>query len=76
MKVSVKNETPEEKFKRIAETRANAILDKLRLLGNCANKHVYRYDDKDVEKIFLVIRKQLKATRAKFDTRRTSRFKL
>jgi hypothetical protein len=28
------NETPEERFKRLATSRTNAVLDKLRILGN------------------------------------------
>ena len=62
------NEIPEDRFKRVAETRTNAILDKLRLLGNCANSRIYTYTEKDVDRIFSVINKQIKEIRLKFNT--------
>ena len=46
-----KNETPNEKFLRIAESRTQKIIDMIRLLGNCSNQYVYEYSKKDVEKI-------------------------
>ena len=46
------NETPEERFKRIAEVRTNAVLDMLRILGNLSNKQMYGYLEEDLNKIF------------------------
>ncbi len=70
------NETPEEKFKRIAETRTNNVLNALRVLGNLSNRQVYGYSDKDISKIFSAINKQLKEIKAKFSTQKESKFKL
>jgi hypothetical protein len=61
-------ENPEQRFKRVAEYRTRVVLDKLRLLGNCSNRHIYRYSEKDVEKIFSAISTRLKETRTKFET--------
>ena len=50
--------TPESKrdrFVRIAEARTTKIMSMVRLLGNCSNKGVYEYSDKDVAKIFTAI---------------------
>ncbi len=70
------NETAEERFKRIATLRANAILDKIRILGNLSNKKAYSYTEEDINKIFSAINKQLKEVRAKFDSKKKEKFKL
>lgn len=66
-KISVKNETKEEKFKRIATARTLRILDDLRLLGNCANTSTYTYNEDDIIKIFSVMEKEIKRVKALFD---------
>ncbi len=70
------NETPEERFKRVATARTNAIFNKLRILGNCSNRQIYSYSEEDIEKIFLAINKQLREARAKFNSRKEKKFKL
>lgn len=70
------NETREERFKRVAEARTNAIFNKLRILGNCSNKQIYSYSEEDIDKIFSAINKQLREIRAKFNSRKEERFKL
>lgn len=69
-------EAPDERFRRVATLRTNGILKKLRILGNCANRHVYKYTEKEVEKIFSVIEKQLKETKGKFHFAKNEDFKL
>lgn len=61
------NESPEQRFKRLASQRTNQILDKLRILGNCSNRQVYKYTKEDVDKIFSVIEKKMKEIKAKFN---------
>ena len=70
------NETPEERFKRIATVRTNAVLDRLRILGNLSNRQMYSYSEEDINKIFSVINKQIKEVRSKFNSRRQEKFKL
>ena len=70
------NETPEERFKRVAEARTNAVLDKLRVLGNVSNRQIYSYSEEDINKIFSVINKQIKEVKAKFNSRKEEKFKL
>ena len=60
-------ETRKERFKRIASKRTNEVLDKIRILGNCANKSSYDYTDEEVNKIFFEIDKQLKLIKARFE---------
>lgn len=61
-----RNGTREERFKRLAEQRVNAVLDKLRLLGQLSNRSNYEYTDEQVEAIFRAIQKDVNETKAKF----------
>jgi len=70
------NETPEERFKRVAEARANTVLEKLRLLGNCSSRRIYSYTEEDVNKIFSVLNKQIKEIRARFNSKKLEKIKL
>ena len=70
-KVSVKNETKENKFKRIASARTLRILNDVRLLGNCSNTGVYSYGEDDVNKIFFAIEKELRRVKTLFNKSET-----
>ena len=61
-----REQTRDQRFKRLAEQRVNAILDKLRLLGQLSNRSNYEYTDTQIEAIFKAIQKELNATKAKF----------
>ena len=76
MEQANKNETPEERFKRIAEVRTNAVLDRLRILSNLSNRQMYSYSEEDINIIFSVINKQLREVRVKFNSRKQEKFKL
>jgi len=65
-----------ERFKRLATKRTNAILDKLRLLGNLSSKSNYDYSDDEVNKIFSAIESQLKIAKVKFHGHKKKEFKL
>mgnify|MGYP001006270410 CR=1 FL=1 len=60
------SENKREKFKRLAESRTNKILDMLDLLGNCSNTNVYDYTKlknkilSSAVHIYSFIKKQLK----------------
>jgi len=70
------NETPEERFKRIATVRTNAVLNRLRILGNLSNRQMYSYSEEDINKIFSAINKQLREVRVKFNSQKAEKFKL
>ena len=76
MKMVNNNETPEERFKRIATVRTNAVLDRLRILGNLSNRQMYSYSEEDINKIFSAINKQLREVRVKFNSQKQEKFKL
>lgn len=69
-------ENKKERFKRVAERRTNDILEKIRVLGNCANRGSYDFSDDDVNKIFAEIDKQLKLVKLKFLADKREKFKL
>ena len=71
-------ETKRTAFRRLAEKRTNAILEKIRILSNCANPYVYEWDEEDVRKIFSTVEQELKLARGRFQQAQRSRrqFKL
>jgi len=72
-----KSESPRrERFKRLAVYRTNEVLRRIKVLGNCANRSAYDYTEDEVNKIFLVIEKQLKETKGKFSFPKSDKFKL
>lgn len=60
-------ESKRQKFVRIAETRTNTVLEKIRVLSNCSNPYAYEYTDEDVREIFGTIEQATKRARAKFE---------
>ena len=63
---TVASRSKEDRFRRLAEQRVNAILDKMRLLGQLSNRRNYTYTSGQTEAIFLAISRELRATKAKF----------
>ena len=55
-----------KKFKDLAEKRVNAVLDKLRLIGNLSDTRYYEYTKEDSGKIISVIRKEINEIDSKF----------
>lgn len=74
--VDARLQAKRDAFARLAEARTQAVLDRLRVLGNCANPYAYAYSDEDVRKIFLAIEREVRATRAKFQGGRRHDFRL
>lgn len=71
------NETKNERFKRLAEYRTNEVLNKLKVLGNCANRQAYDYSEEEIRKIFDTIEKMTREVKSKFHfTPKNKGFKL
>ena len=70
------HENSEERFKRLATLRTNAVLKKLKILGNCANRQVYAYNEEEMDRIFSVIERKIREVRAKFHFPKEEEFKL
>ena len=65
------DENKEEKFRRIASSRTQKILDNIRLLGNCSNKSAYDYNEEQVNKMFQAIDREIKRVRELFKGSKT-----
>ena len=70
------SESKNEAFQRLATKRTNAVLERLRILGHCANPQFYEYSEEDVKKIFRAIEKELKIVKTKFQNSSKSEFRL
>ena len=55
------------RFNKIAEMRTIKVLERLSLLGNCADVKNYSYNEEVVKKIFNAIRKRLRVVESKFN---------
>ena len=70
------SESKKQRFQRLAEKRTNDVLERLRVLGNCANRGQYEYTAEEVRKIFNAIEKALEVIKVKFKDGETQKFKL
>jgi hypothetical protein len=66
VKLKIKDESKNDKFKRIAALRTQRVLNDLRLLGNCSNKGVYSYKEEEVQRIFSAIDREFKRIKILF----------
>ena len=55
-----------KRFKRLASSRTSEVLDKLRILGNCADRRTYSYTDEEIDRIFKSIDEQVKIIKSQF----------
>ncbi len=69
----IERKTREERFKEIASRRVRDILDKMRLLKNCANKANYSYTDEQTKKIFSVIDEEWKIVKLEFNKHKSKK---
>ncbi|MCK4402904.1 MAG: hypothetical protein KAV98_03965 [Dehalococcoidia bacterium] len=70
------SESKEEAFRRLATKRTNAVLERIRVLGHCANPQLYDYTQEDVRKIFQAIEKELRVVKVRFQNSTKSEFRL
>jgi hypothetical protein len=63
-------------FRRLATRRTNVVLEKIRILGNCANRDLYEYTEEDVRRVFAAIHKELREAKAQFSGKPKRRFQL
>lgn len=59
-------ESKEEKFRRLAEARANKVISMLRLLGNLSWTGTYTYSVGQVEQIFTTLHTELEKAESRF----------
>lgn len=68
--------TRNERFKRLAVPRTNAVLNKLRILGNLSSKSNYEYSEDQIKKIFSEIESSVREARNRFHFSKEKNFKL
>lgn len=62
----MQKEVKNQNFRRLAEKRVNAILDKIRILSNLSNTSLYSYSETEVKKAFDNIKEAVKTAEASF----------
>lgn len=65
-----------ERFERLAPKRTNAVIKKLDILENCANRNRYDYQKEEVEEMFKTIRKKMKRVKSSFEFPEEEEFEL
>ena len=68
VKVKIDGESKHDRFLRLATARTQAAIDKIRILGNCANRDNYEYTDAEANKIIRALEEEVKALKLKFTT--------
>ncbi len=71
----MKQEEKRNRFKRLGAQRTNAVLQKIKVLSNCANRSAYEYTEEEVNKIFSEIERRVREAKAKFHFPKTKEFK-
>lgn len=68
VKVKIHNESKHDRFLRLATARTQAAIDKIRILGNCANRDNYEYTDAEANKIIRALEEEVRALKLQFTT--------
>ena len=60
-------EDKHDRFLRLAESRTNAAIQKIHLIGNLANRSNYDYNENEIAEIFKAIEQELQRTKKMFE---------
>lgn len=69
-------ESKNDKFKRLANKRVPAAIDKLELVKNLANTNNYDYTKKETDEIIKVLNKSINEIKQAFNNKRESKFRI
>ena len=72
----MKNESKDERFKRVAEKRVQNIIKGIRGLSQLSNKKVYQWNIDQLEKIWIAIEKEINNCKMSFNEPDSDVFKL
>ena len=72
----MKTESNEQRFKRVAEKRVQNILNGIKSLSQCANSRIYTWDNKQLQKIWNAIDRELSLCKESFSDPGAHTFKL
>ncbi|MGJ4900728.1 hypothetical protein ACQR10_20850 [Bradyrhizobium sp. HKCCYLRH2060] len=62
-------ESPNQRFRRLAEKRVVRAIKDIRLISNLSNRNNYDYSQEEIDKIFRVLDRELKLARNKFESK-------
>lgn len=65
-----------ERFERLATKRTQAVIEKLDILANCADRNRYEYSEDEVREIFKAIKRKRKKVESKFEFPEEDEFSL
>ena len=69
-------ESKNDKFKRLANKRVPAAIDKLELIKNLANTNNYDYTKKETDEIIKALNKSLNEIKQAFNNKQESKFRI
>ena len=69
-------ESKNDKFKRLANKRVPAAIEKLELVKNLSNTNNYEYSKKEVDKIIKALTSSLNEVKKSFDEKNTPKFEI
>ena len=72
----MKNESKEERFKRVAEKRVQNVIRGIRSLSQLSNQKVYKWNNNQMEKIWKAIEKEINNCKKSFEEPDSDIFKL
>lgn len=62
----MKDETKEDRFKRVAGKRVQRVLESIRGLSQCSNKRMYKWTDQMLRKMWASIEQELENCKTSF----------
>ncbi|MBN1696465.1 MAG: hypothetical protein JW881_03020 [Spirochaetales bacterium] len=63
----MKNETKDQRFKRVAEKRVQNIIKSIRSLSQLANSNIYQWNNEQLKKIWNILEKEIEGCRKRFE---------
>lgn len=72
----MKQESKEERFKRVAEKRVQNVIKSIRSLSQLANSNVYKWNDQQLQKIWKALDKELEDCKKSFNEPNADLFRL
>jgi hypothetical protein len=73
---SMKGETKDQRFKRVAEKRVRVILDAIRKLSQCSNRRMYNWTENDLQKIWRALDREIELCKKSYTNAEPEEFKL
>jgi hypothetical protein len=70
----MKDETKEQRFKRVAGKRVQNVLDSIRKLSQCSNKRMYEWNEGQLKTIWRAIDKEMVKCKERFESSEIEEF--